>query len=213
MKSRRQSRTWWATAVFAAILKDRLRLAQLDFNPPKGASRMRLGATKRKLKGERRKAVDTAANYFLSNKDSMKYDEYIAAGLPIPPTGSSSPSSESRSVTCSKSAPKTGHRRRVHRGIPQLRDLQRTAACQISEAEKLVDGQPGETDELAKDATSQLRVLRDAQRRHSTRLPHHDVTASRASLCPPRLLESPDRLLSRDSGKVGQAATSINSTS
>ena len=44
---------------------------------------MRQSATKAGLRGERRKAVDKAASYFLANKDSMKYHEYIAAGLPI----------------------------------------------------------------------------------------------------------------------------------
>ena len=44
---------------------------------------MRQSATKRGLKKSDREPVDRAAGYFLSNKDSMKYHEYIAAGLPI----------------------------------------------------------------------------------------------------------------------------------
>lgn len=44
---------------------------------------MRQSATKRGLTGANREPVDRAAGYFLSNKDSMKYHEYIAAGLPI----------------------------------------------------------------------------------------------------------------------------------
>lgn len=44
---------------------------------------MRQAATKRGLKGPKRKAVDKAAAYFLRNKKIMRYDEYLAAGLPI----------------------------------------------------------------------------------------------------------------------------------
>lgn len=44
---------------------------------------MRQSATKRGIKGERRKTIDRTAAYFLSNKESMKYHEYIAEGLPI----------------------------------------------------------------------------------------------------------------------------------
>lgn len=40
-------------------------------------------ATKRNLKGKRLKAVKKTARYLLNNKQYMKYDEYLAAGLPI----------------------------------------------------------------------------------------------------------------------------------
>jgi hypothetical protein len=40
-------------------------------------------ATKRKLKGSKREAVDQAANYFYRNRKRMEYDRYLAAGLPI----------------------------------------------------------------------------------------------------------------------------------
>ena len=44
---------------------------------------MKQSATKRHIRGSRRRDIDRTAAYFLANKDSMKYDEYIAAGLPI----------------------------------------------------------------------------------------------------------------------------------
>jgi hypothetical protein len=44
---------------------------------------MRQSATKQGLRGAKRKAVDRAANYFLGNKAYMRYDEYLAKGLPI----------------------------------------------------------------------------------------------------------------------------------
>lgn len=44
---------------------------------------MRQSATKRKLSPEDREPVDIACNYFLKNKDRMRYDEYLAKGLPI----------------------------------------------------------------------------------------------------------------------------------
>lgn len=44
---------------------------------------MRQSATKRKLSPDERKPVDIACNYFLKNKDRMRYDEYLAKGLPI----------------------------------------------------------------------------------------------------------------------------------
>jgi hypothetical protein len=47
------------------------------------AAGLRQSATKLKLRGHRRKAVDTAAHYFLKNKDFMRYDKYLALGLPI----------------------------------------------------------------------------------------------------------------------------------
>lgn len=44
---------------------------------------IRQSATKRKLSPKKREAVDKACNYFISNKDRMRYDEYLAQGLPI----------------------------------------------------------------------------------------------------------------------------------
>jgi hypothetical protein len=44
---------------------------------------MRGSATKRGLKGAKRKAVDSAAGYFMRNRKRMRYDEYLAKGLPI----------------------------------------------------------------------------------------------------------------------------------
>ncbi len=44
---------------------------------------MRQSATKQKLSSTERKPVDDACNYFLNNTDRMRYDEYLAKGLPI----------------------------------------------------------------------------------------------------------------------------------
>jgi hypothetical protein len=44
---------------------------------------MRYQATQRGLKGQKRKTVRDAAEYFEGNRDRMKYDEYLAAGYPI----------------------------------------------------------------------------------------------------------------------------------
>lgn len=44
---------------------------------------MRQSATKRGLTQDERDNVDKACNYFLNNKDRMRYDEYLADGLPI----------------------------------------------------------------------------------------------------------------------------------
>jgi hypothetical protein len=44
---------------------------------------MRYQATQRGLKGQKRKTVVDAAEYFEGNRDRMKYDEYLAAGYPI----------------------------------------------------------------------------------------------------------------------------------
>ena len=44
---------------------------------------MRYQATERGLKGQERKTVRGAAEYFERNRDRMKYDEYLAAGYPI----------------------------------------------------------------------------------------------------------------------------------
>ena len=44
---------------------------------------MRYQATQCGLKGEKRKTMRGAAEYFERNRDRMKYDEYLAAGYPI----------------------------------------------------------------------------------------------------------------------------------
>ena len=44
---------------------------------------MRYQATQRGLKGQKRKTVEDAAEYFEGNRDRMKYDAYLAAGYPI----------------------------------------------------------------------------------------------------------------------------------
>jgi hypothetical protein len=44
---------------------------------------IRYQATQRGLKGQKRKTVRAAAEYMESNRDRMKYDEYLAAGYPI----------------------------------------------------------------------------------------------------------------------------------
>lgn len=47
------------------------------------AAGMRSSATKRKLKGKKREAVDTCADYLLNHKEYLHYDECLARGLPI----------------------------------------------------------------------------------------------------------------------------------
>jgi hypothetical protein len=49
------------------------------------AGAIRRSATLRGLTGAKRKAVDTCANYLLKYKQFLRYDEYLAAGLPIAP--------------------------------------------------------------------------------------------------------------------------------
>jgi hypothetical protein len=44
---------------------------------------LRQMATKHQLKGQKRKKVLEAAQYFENNREHMKYDEYLAAGYPI----------------------------------------------------------------------------------------------------------------------------------
>jgi hypothetical protein len=44
---------------------------------------LRYQATQHGLKGQKRKTVRDAADYFERNRDRMKYDEYLAAGYPI----------------------------------------------------------------------------------------------------------------------------------
>jgi hypothetical protein len=43
----------------------------------------RLSVTKRQLRGQKRKAVEAAANYFYRNRRHMRYDEYLRQGWPI----------------------------------------------------------------------------------------------------------------------------------
>lgn len=47
------------------------------------AAGIRRSATRRELKGERRKTMDKVANYLLNHKAMMGYDEYLRDGLPI----------------------------------------------------------------------------------------------------------------------------------
>lgn len=47
------------------------------------AGGMRRSATLRRLAPEQREAVDDCADYLIAYKDMLKYDEYLAAGLPI----------------------------------------------------------------------------------------------------------------------------------
>ncbi|MDM8544756.1 ISKra4 family transposase [Desulfococcaceae bacterium HSG9] len=47
------------------------------------AAAIRCSATRKKLKGKKRETLDRTANYILENKEYMRYDEYLAAGLPI----------------------------------------------------------------------------------------------------------------------------------
>jgi hypothetical protein len=47
------------------------------------AAGIRRSATLREFAASQRKAADTCADYFLNNKDYMRYDEYLALGLPI----------------------------------------------------------------------------------------------------------------------------------
>jgi hypothetical protein len=44
---------------------------------------IRYQATQHELRGQRRKTVKEATDYFERNRDRMKYDEYLAAGYPI----------------------------------------------------------------------------------------------------------------------------------
>ncbi len=47
------------------------------------AGGMRRSATRRKLSKDARKPVDTCARYLLNNADYLRYDRYLAKGLPI----------------------------------------------------------------------------------------------------------------------------------
>ena len=44
---------------------------------------MRRSATRRQLAPDKRKPVDSCANYLLKYKSYLKYDQYLADGLPI----------------------------------------------------------------------------------------------------------------------------------
>ena len=65
-----------------AFIRDRLlRILQGEVHAViRGLRRM---ATVQKLSEEKRADVDTACGYFTAHADRMKYDEYLAAGLPI----------------------------------------------------------------------------------------------------------------------------------
>jgi hypothetical protein len=63
-------------------VRDRL-LAILEGQVSTVVAGMRQSATKLGYGEEQRKPVDTACNYFLKNKDRMKYDVYLSMGLPI----------------------------------------------------------------------------------------------------------------------------------
>ena len=64
----------WVTAHLLGLLHGRV---------SRVAAGLRQSATKLKLRGQKRQAVDTAAHYFLKNKAFMRYDEYLTLGLPI----------------------------------------------------------------------------------------------------------------------------------
>ena len=68
----------------AARLWVRERLLEiLRGNVSRVAAGIRQSATKQRLSRSRRKTVDKACNYLLKNKAYMRYDEYLAAGIPI----------------------------------------------------------------------------------------------------------------------------------
>ena len=47
------------------------------------AAGIRRSATRRGLSGSKREAVDKCAKYLLNHKEMMRYDEYLAAGMPV----------------------------------------------------------------------------------------------------------------------------------
>jgi hypothetical protein len=63
-------------------VKERVRLI-LEGNASEVARGIRQSATKQKLVGPSRVAVDEAADYLLNRKQYLKYHEYLAEGLPI----------------------------------------------------------------------------------------------------------------------------------
>jgi hypothetical protein len=64
----------WVGERFVEILRGRASLV---------AAGMRRSATLRELTGAKRAAVDTCADYLLSYSPYLRYDQYLAAGLPI----------------------------------------------------------------------------------------------------------------------------------
>jgi hypothetical protein len=81
---------WKAAAAFhdeASVEREiwvQERLLQiLKGNSSHVAAGMRRSATKRGFTAEKRKVVDTCADYLLTYKAHLKYDLYLAAGLPI----------------------------------------------------------------------------------------------------------------------------------
>jgi hypothetical protein len=64
----------WVRERFLAILEGQVSLV---------VSGIRQSATKRELDGKLREAVDRTCNYFLNNKNRMRYDEYLKKGFPI----------------------------------------------------------------------------------------------------------------------------------
>ena len=77
---------------------DRLRML-LSGQVSDVARGMRQSATKLGLKGSKRAAVDQAADYFLRRKKFMRYDQYVAAGLPI---GSGAAEGACRNLICDR---------------------------------------------------------------------------------------------------------------
>lgn len=63
-------------------VKERLR-GLLNGNVSRVVAGMRQSATKQELDGDKREPVDTACRYFLNNREYMRYDQYLQAGLPI----------------------------------------------------------------------------------------------------------------------------------
>ncbi len=55
----------------------------LQGNASHVAAGMRRSSTLRRFSAEKRKAVDTCADYLLKYKDMLRYDEYLSKGLPI----------------------------------------------------------------------------------------------------------------------------------
>ncbi len=70
------------TAATERWVQERLRRV-LDGEAGRVAGDLRRAATMRQLEPKRRKQVDTAANYLTKNKRMLRYDRYLADGLPI----------------------------------------------------------------------------------------------------------------------------------
>ena len=64
----------WVRTQLLALLRGRV---------SRVAATMRRSATVRALKGSKRAAVDTCADYLLKYRDMLRYDQYLAAGYPI----------------------------------------------------------------------------------------------------------------------------------